>query len=276
MQQLDDVLADLRSQGIDLGHTRSYGNMDLHSLCSRIIDRLTAHLKARFPEMGKFSAFGKVLNMHRFPESLAEIESSNFGMEPLNILLDLYASAPCEFQPESTADTFQVHGRAEWLAVRLWLWKRRNLTKTVPKEYDKGKPVLDDEGETVMEEVKVSMQEILQDFLSNESLRAMYPVFSFLIHVFLTLAVSSADAERGFSLMRLIKTYLRNRMCQATLQQIMMIKFNGRALDLTPSTFNFQSAALYFLLHPDLTSDAAGKLYPRNAGPPLFFKTEAN
>ena len=56
----------------------------------------------------------------------------------------------------------------------------------------------------------------------------------------------------------------------------MMIKFNGRALDLTPSTFNFQSAALYFLLRPDLTSDEPAKLFPRNAGPPLFFRTEAN
>jgi hypothetical protein len=49
--------------------------------------------------------------------------------------------------------------------------------------------------------------------------------------VFLTLTISSADAERGFSTMKRIKTALRNTLGQACLEQLMFISINGPPLE---------------------------------------------
>jgi hypothetical protein len=45
--------------------------------------------------------------------------------------------------------------------------------------------------------------------------------------VLLTLT-SSAECKRGVSVLKLVKTARRNSMTQATLEQLLMIKINGR------------------------------------------------
>jgi hypothetical protein len=49
-----------------------------------------------------------------------------------------------------------------------------------------------------------------------------------LMDAYLFLLTSSAECERGVSVLKLVKTARRNSMTQATLEQLLMIKINGR------------------------------------------------
>ena len=53
----------------------------------------------------------------------------------------------------------------------------------------------------------------------------------------LTLPMSSVNCERGFSVMKLIKTRLRNSLKQDTLEHVMMIAIEGPEM----KKFNFQN-----------------------------------
>jgi len=65
----------------------------------------------------------------------------------------------------------------------------------------------------------------------HETYDAIFPAFIALAHLTLALPLHSADCERGFSLLKLIKTYLRNRLINATLLPLMLIACEGPAMD---------------------------------------------
>jgi len=57
-----------------------------------------------------------------------------------------------------------------------------------------------------------------------------YADLLFLVSIRMILPLNTACCERGFSKMKLIKTYLRNRLHDTTLSALMMISINGPAL----------------------------------------------
>ena len=107
------------------------------------------------------------------------------------------------------ADTIPVeddiHVRGDDTAEPPKRHRRPKVTKTFPK------PVF----------------EILLEFIASESNRAQFPIMVLFIVLYLVIAVASSDAERAFSLMKLIKTVFRNRMGNRVLQQIMTLCMNG-------------------------------------------------
>ena len=54
-----------------------------------------------------------------------------------------------------------------------------------------------------------------------------YPNVSILVCIKLTMATNTACCERGFSKMKIIKTYLRNRLHISTLDALMEVSMNG-------------------------------------------------
>jgi hypothetical protein len=65
-----------------------------------------------------------------------------------------------------------------------------------------------------------------------------------LMEAYLVLVTSSsAECERGVSVLKLVKMARRNSMTQATLEQLLMIKINGRG---SGNTHDFDEAAVIF------------------------------
>ncbi len=68
---------------------------------------------------------------------------------------------------------------------------------------------------------------ILKSLSSTDTLIALYPILSRFAQVALTLPVSNADAERGFSSMNCVKTELRNGRTVSSLDTLLLISTEG-------------------------------------------------
>ena len=71
-------------------------------------------------------------------------------------------------------------------------------------------------------EMAVTINSILKFMIAND-LCSMYPNLSTLYRIFLTLPISSAGAERSFSRLKLLKTYLRSTMNEDRLSSLALI-----------------------------------------------------
>lgn len=72
-----------------------------------------------------------------------------------------------------------------------------------------------------------SLQQVLSALLSNASIRASFPNLAKLAAILIVLPVTTATVERTFSSMKLIKTCLRSRMGENTLEHTMRICIEG-------------------------------------------------
>jgi hypothetical protein len=77
----------------------------------------------------------------------------------------------------------------------------------------------------------------------SEALRSVFPNFSKLLHIAVIIPLSTADCERGFSKLKLIKTDRRNRLSAQTLEALMLISIEGP----DPSSFDFSAAVRSWL-----------------------------
>ena len=80
--------------------------------------------------------------------------------------------------------------------------------------------------------------EILLKLTDNKSLKSLFPAMSFFAAAYKVLPPHTADCERDFSQLKLIKTILRNRMSETTLDALMRITVEGPKLQ----DFPFQRA----------------------------------
>ena len=77
---------------------------------------------------------------------------------------------------------------------------------------------------------QLPMTESLAWLLTDETALHTFPNITILAHGALVVPVDSADCERGFSAMKHIKNALRNRLSQASLEQLLTIAINGPEL----------------------------------------------
>ena len=80
--------------------------------------------------------------------------------------------------------------------------------------------------------------EVLKMLATNSTYQTLYPLFSKFASIALTLPVTNADSERGFSCMNRIKTTLRNRLTVSSLDSLLRISIEGPERTL----FDFQRA----------------------------------
>lgn len=83
-----------------------------------------------------------------------------------------------------------------------------------------------------------SLQELGEEILSKDSMVMLFPLVSKLITHALVLPVSTADCERCFSVIKRVKTDLRNRMSTQTLDRLLRIRIEGPDMD----EFDFNQA----------------------------------
>ncbi len=75
----------------------------------------------------------------------------------------------------------------------------------------------------------ISMQQLISTFHSRAAQLEPFAASITLAQIGVTLSLATADCERGFSLMNRLKTALRNRLGNITLEQIMLIATHGPA-----------------------------------------------
>ena len=63
----------------------------------------------------------------------------------------------------------------------------------------------------------------LQELVTNDMLKTMFPSLNTLANVCLSIPVGTATVERSFSEMKMIKTRLRNRIGESSLSHLMKI-----------------------------------------------------
>ena len=68
-------------------------------------------------------------------------------------------------------------------------------------------------------------------FRSNNELPLLFPNLATLLKIFLTLPCTTCDAECSFSIVRRIKTYLRNTMTQHWLNHCCLLNFLSESCD---------------------------------------------
>ena len=61
------------------------------------------------------------------------------------------------------------------------------------------------------------------DYIYKENILDLYPNMSIALRLLLTLPVTVASGERGFSKLKLIKTYLRSTMSQEMLSELAVL-----------------------------------------------------
>ena len=74
---------------------------------------------------------------------------------------------------------------------------------------------------------KSSLQQVLSALLSSTTIATSFPNLAKLAAILIVLPVTTATVERTFSSMKLIKTRLRNRMGESTLEHTMIICIEG-------------------------------------------------
>ncbi|CAI5684301.1 unnamed protein product [Oreochromis niloticus] len=109
---------------------------------------------------------------------------------------------------------------------------KKHCTEVQKTLTDKG--VADIDGPEMMQEIinlpqlppQTSALEMLS-FLHDNQLQEVYPNLWIALRIALTLPVTVASAERSFSKLKLIKTYLRSSMGQERLSGLAVISING-------------------------------------------------
>ena len=74
-----------------------------------------------------------------------------------------------------------------------------------------------------------SFDKLLKIFYS-EKINIIFPLLSKLLEIVMTISVTSANSERSFSKMKLIKSYLRTKMTQERMSSLMIISMEKELL----------------------------------------------
>ncbi|KAJ8023492.1 hypothetical protein HOLleu_35949 [Holothuria leucospilota] len=81
---------------------------------------------------------------------------------------------------------------------------------------------------------EMSDTDLIQRLCTRQALQAVYPNFSQLAKILRVIPTNTADPERTFSQMKLVKTKVRNRMVEQTLDAILRVVIQGPPLDKLP------------------------------------------
>ena len=162
-----------------------------------VIERISKRLKSS----DVYSCFS-LFDPHLLPEN--EDDLSRYGMSKLQTLIEFYGREQrVTFEGEtnvSTPDVKEDNAKAEWEFFRRVLYK---------------------------EFKELSMTELYGKLLTDDTIKAAFPNIVSLASLAITLPVTTATVERSFSDMKLIKTRLRNRLGEESLDQAMRICIEG-------------------------------------------------
>lgn len=82
--------------------------------------------------------------------------------------------------------------------------------------------------------VHLKHSEVIQDLCTNQTVAAIFPNMSALAKICRVVPVHTADVERTFSQLKLIKIRIRNRMQEKTLDSLLRIAIEGPSVEQFP------------------------------------------
>ena len=187
------------------------------------LKKLIDNLKSRFEDKSLISAFD-VFNPKKIPRKEMDqnghniIESTNAGTEE-----------------QQDCETFMTYGN--------------DHITNLSKQYQ------DDEGvcsslEECLEEwgcfrqymhdnyKKLKHRDIIKELCSNSTISSIFPNMSVFAQVCRVVPIHTADVERTFSQLKLIKTRIRNRLAESTLDSLLRISIEGSS----PEDYPFSDA----------------------------------
>lgn len=219
------------------GSTSREAALDLfnRTIKKPFLTALASNLETRFEDDDIFKAFDALFNpavilsqsentpTNRGTESdtAVDLENEATDSEPTGDGLDTAVTGPeCDSgeSPGSLA--------AGLLARRFGLEEN----DVVAEQADFAQFIMADDHEMQ----KSSVGQIVDKLCKNQSLRGLYPLMGHLAGVFKVIPPHTADCERDFSKLGVIKTRLRNRMTQRTLDGLMRISIEGSELGIAP------------------------------------------
>ena len=130
----------------------------------------------------------------------------------LNSLITLFDPKTTDINQHSPFTIFELH-RNKDIEILSTYFKTTIVKKNLKFEWLGFKYIL------VSEFKLMSTTQVMQTMCENSSLVELYPTISKLACIALTIPVSTADVERGFSTMNRIKTEPRNRLNTETLDR---------------------------------------------------------
>ncbi|KAJ8043866.1 hypothetical protein HOLleu_11156 [Holothuria leucospilota] len=182
----DDVMGRMNAAGIELKNPIDADDFKLN-VHDAFITAVIYNIEERFPQTDLMDCF-KIFDCDieradaTLPQSLRETEEGNYGEAELEVILDHYENGLGLSREEATV---------EWHSLRA------NMVQH-PGRYGK-----------------------LPDALNLVSKSQAYPNLSKVAAAALIIPASTADCERGFSKLKIIKTRLRSRMSHKTLNSLM-------------------------------------------------------
>ena len=178
-----------------------FNSDDVASFQSRVTEpfytKLKENIANRFVSQDVVSCFS-IFDPKKTPNSL---ENCTYGENQVKVLLEHYGSE----RPVETVvgDEFLMPAVITSSSYLPTEWKifRRCITN----------------------QLREDIKEQLKELSTNSMMRTMFPNFSILANVFLTIPVGTASVERSFSHMKMVKSRLRNRLGEANLSYLMKI-----------------------------------------------------
>ena len=143
-----------------------------------------------------------VFDPRHFPDS--EEELTNYGVQKIQTLIGFYGSVQkihCEGnEGVSQPDVDREDTEAEWKVFRRVIF---------------------------IQHKRSSLHQVLIVLLNSADIIAAFPNLAKLAAVLMVLTVTTATVEHTFNSMKLIKTWLRNRMGESTLNHTMRVYIKG-------------------------------------------------
>ena len=201
LQQLDEVVGRLTTE-FGLCVTDSMKQEFQQSIGEKYIDKVVDNLKDRFADSALLSA-----------------------------LITLFHSSKAAASMQSPTSCFEEYGDGAVNVIAAHFIATVNKVK-LQLEWMGFKHIL------VTEFLEVSPHEVMAAVSSEDSFSSLYPSISRLASIALTLPVSTADCERGFSTMNRIKTNPRNRLKTTNLDLLIRLSSEGPSFD----EFDFDAA----------------------------------
>ena len=203
LKGLDSYLAEIANAGIELKKQHNLGEEYFRgSIQKPYLSHLIKNLNDRFEDKSIMAAFD-VFNPAKLPPLSQELDSSPDELTAFNMYgNDQVERLVIQFQDTGCmADLQECIG--EWTSFRQYLKDNYSQKKH---------------------------REVVKALCSDSALASIYPNMSVMANICRVVPIHSADVERTFSQLKLIKTSIRNRMNEQTLDSLLRIVIEGPPL----------------------------------------------
>jgi hypothetical protein len=218
---LASVLRDLQDQGIEI--TRSESKEQKWDQQRRqFIVAVGNNIRGRFPKVDLLAHLAVLLDPASMPSELPH----DYGNVSLDHVIRHYSPpASDDIDDEKPFTVFDAPAlRTEWPTFRNLMVSQQTQHRNTHGG-------------------DLTFKAFAEFIFKSEALRSVFPNFSKLLHIAVIIPLSTADCERGFSKLKLIKTDRRNRLSAQTLEALMLISIEGP----DPSSFDFSAAVRSWL-----------------------------